>query len=379
MQNRGENRVRKLEAGKIRVNFPALLLIATFTACGPSPRPIPVSPGTAGAVRTGVVPDAVSIAWRVDAGSGIFAPLVVDETAVLATTTNRMLVALAPADGRRYWYQRFDGSVVSGATIQDGVVFIGTEDRRGEAHGVEYRRGRKRWSHRVGTVRFAPLIDEDRVIFASDEGRLIALRTEDGARVWETRFTAAPAMQPMLHGERILLASTRDTLYAFSRAGARVAHLALPSTISATPLLHADTLVAPLQDGRVYVIALDSLTIARRYTVDAPVLAPPVRDSDAWFVLSRAGTLWRLTDRPERIASTNSAVRASLAGSNGRLVAGTLDGRVIAFDTNGSVVWEMDVGESVSAPVNIASSAIYVALLRGDVLALRAGTGRSSH
>jgi outer membrane protein assembly factor BamB len=184
-------------------------------------------------------------------------------------------------------------------------------------------------------------------------------------------------MQPMLYRDRILLATTADTLYTFSRAGAPLEKLALPATASATPLLAGDTLIAPLHDSRVYVILLDSLRIARRYTVDAPVLAPPVRQGDAWYVLSRAGSVWKLSDVPTRIATTGSAVRASFAGADGRLVAGTLDGRVIAMATNGTVLWEIDVGEAVGAPATIAAGTIYVPLLRGDVVALRA-EGRSS-
>lgn len=363
------------------VNLSALLAMLVLTACSSGPRPIPVPAipsGTAGMDGPGMVPDSVWIDWRVNAGSGIYAPLSVHETAVIATTTNRLVVALSPSSGRRYWYQRFDGSVVSGAAIEDDLVFIGTESLRGEAYGIEYQRGRKRWSRRVGTVRFAPLPDAGRVIFASDGGRLTALRASDGSPQWETRFAGAPAMAPLRYRDRILLSTTHDTLYAFSSAGERVTQLGLPSTVSAVPLLTGDTLLAPLHDGRVYVIALDSMTIARRYSLDAPVLAPPVRDGNAWYVLSRAGTLWRLSDRPERIASTNSAVRASLAGVNGRLVAGTLDGRVIAFDTSGAELWEIVVGEAVSAPVHIARSAMFVPLLRGAVIALRSGRGRSS-
>ena len=373
MRYRGKNRGWKVDVAQNHVNLASLLLLTTVAACGPAPRPIPVSPGAVAVEITREVPDSVRIAWRTDAGSGILAPLVVHESAVLATTTNRLLVALAPSSGRRYWYQRFDGSIVSGAAVSGSDVFVATETRRGEAHGVEYQRGRKRWSRRIGAVRFAPLVDDGRVVFASDEGRLTAFQANDGAQAWEARFRGAPAMQPLLHGDHILLATTADTLYRFSRSGSLIDKLALPATVSATPLLSGDTLVAALHDSRVYVIALDSLRITRRYTVDAPVLAPPVKHDDAWYVLSRAGTVWKLSTAAERIATTGSAVRASFAGAGGRLVAGTLDGRVIAMDTSGDIVWEIDVGEAVGAPVTIAAGTVYVPLLRGEVVALRGG------
>ena len=378
MKSRGKNRGWKVDAGKISVNLPALLLAIGVTACGPSPRPIPITPGAVAVENTGVVPDSVSIAWRTDTGSGILAPLLVSNNAVLATTTNRLLVALSTATGRRYWYQRFDASVVSGAALLDDAVFIATESRRGEAHRVEYARGRKRWSRRVGAVRFAPLVDEGRAIFASDEGRLTAFDARDGSQAWQARFRGTPAMAPMLYRDRILLATTADTLYSFSRAGAELAKLPLPSTVSAEPLLSGDTLIAPLHDARVYVIALDSPRIARRYPVDGPVLAPPVKHGDAYYVVSRAGSVWELSGAPRRIATTGSAVRASFAGAGGRLVAGTLDGRVIAFDTSGAVLWQLNVGEAVSMPVTIAGSTIFVPLLEGEVLALRGSSGRRS-
>jgi outer membrane protein assembly factor BamB len=191
--------------------------------------------------------------------------------------------------------------------------------------------------------------------------------------VWRTRLSGGVLAPPILAGANLLVATAADSLFAVDAAtGAIQSRAALPAAPSAPGVLHADTLVLPLQNGMVASINAATLQPVRTFQLTEPVLAAPVELGNSLFVLNRGGELWRLgSAQPERVAALGGAARNALSMLDGRLLVGLLDGRLIALDPTGAQVWEYRATRSVSAPVTGVGAALFVPLLNGEVLKLQ--------
>ncbi len=358
----------KVNLRRVSVNLRLPLALACLlVACGPAPRPVPPLPPRE-PVST-LLPDSPRVAWRNDVGSGLIATLAVRGPALFATTTNRTVVALAQENGRRYWLHRFAGAINTGALVGNDRVYFATADLKGEAHALDAARGRRVWSRRIGPSRLAPLLLDDRLHFATDDGRLYALRANDGSILWQTDVSAGLVLSPIPLGNTLLTASAADSVYAIARAdGSIVQRAGIAATPSAPAILVGDTLIVPLHNATI--VGLDGRTLNRLFEIklDAPALAPPRRINADIYVLTRNAVLWRIAGgSAERVIELNGSARASLAEVDNRLVVGLLDGRVIALDAGGRRLWELRLPRSIISPAVASGSALFVPMINGEV------------
>jgi outer membrane protein assembly factor BamB len=270
-------------------------------------------------------------------GAGNTAALELRGPALFATTTNRLLVSLSQETGRRYWQHRFEGPVSTGAAIAGNRIFVATEQSNGQAFAIDARHGRTVWSRRIGSTRLAPLLLDDRVYFASDQGAVFALSQDDGRVIWQVRLSGSVVTPPQHTAAGILVSTSADSVYLLDPVtGASARRARLSATASAAASVANELILFPLHSGAV--VGLDAATLEPRFQVTA-----------------------------ERLAEFAGAARASLAEVSGRLIAGLLDGRLIAVDVDGKTLWTLQATRSVVAPVAASRDALFVPLINGDV------------
>ncbi|WP_411726001.1 outer membrane protein assembly factor BamB [Methyloglobulus sp.] len=113
--------------------------------------------------------------------------------AVILGTNDGEVIALNIENGALLWKTSVSSEVMSVPVVADGIVIIRTTD--GSVIALNEKTGQKSWSyeHNVPalTVRGtgAPLNIEDTLIEGYDNGKLMALRLEDGKYVWESSVT----------------------------------------------------------------------------------------------------------------------------------------------------------------------------------------------
>jgi outer membrane protein assembly factor BamB len=117
----------------------------------------------------------------------------VGATTVVLGTNDAEVIALNIDNGTQLWKVTVSSEVLSVPVISAGIVVLRTTD--GSVIALNEKTGQKVWSyeHNVPalTVRGtgAPLIIEDTIIEGYDNGKLMALRLEDGKYVWESSVT----------------------------------------------------------------------------------------------------------------------------------------------------------------------------------------------
>jgi outer membrane protein assembly factor BamB len=380
----------KVDLTQTRVNLPctwphirfAALLLLTAACHPPRPAP-PVPPGEwtaalGGPARAAYAGETVAVdlhaQWRKGVDRGFAAALQVHGPILVATTTGRAVVALNARTGMQYWSRRFNGPIAGTALRQDDLLFLATGDRENRVHAINITRGRGVWSRRVGPVRVEPLLLDSALIVVTETGDVVALRARDGSPLWRTAVGAAPATSPVSADGVLLVATTRDSLVRLDAGGRITGRIALPATPSAAALVRGDTLMLPAHSGDIIaVLVRDSLRLLWHTRLGAPVLAPVVPGrAGVSYALDRDAAVYRI--QPDgsatRIAALGGAASGCFAAVGDHLVVGRLDGTLFLLDAEGRVVFTLDMGDSLIAPVAAQGGALFVPLLRGAVVKL---------
>ncbi|HZN32364.1 MAG TPA: PQQ-binding-like beta-propeller repeat protein, partial [Pirellulaceae bacterium] len=135
--------------------------------------------------------------WRYDAQRSAASP---DELpAQLRTHWVRELPRLKPAwpDQAKMQFDAAYEPVAAGQRLFVGSSFDNT------VTAYDTRSGRELWTFFAdGPVRFAPLVWEDKLYFACDDGYLYCLKAADGSLIW--RFRGGPSDRKILGNERLI-------------------------------------------------------------------------------------------------------------------------------------------------------------------------------
>lgn len=367
---------------QVKWPFCALLFLVS---CGPSPRPVTPMTENGWATVLGnarraafeneLVPDSLEVAWDSDAGSGLRATVVVTDSAVFMGTTNRQLLALSTRSGRRHWVQRLEGEIASELVRSGRTLFMTTAEWNGRVHARDVARGKGVWRRDTGPARFSPLIEGGIVYVASDDGHVYALRSEDGEQIWRINLRGRTSATPLSAGDALIVGTSADTLYRIAKQnGAVTARAAVTGSMSAAPAMNGDTIIVGTHEGDVLGVSAQSLRTLWRVRTGAPILAAPIAAQNGTVhVLNRAAELWRIRGgSATKVRAFDGGVTTSFTLARDRYVIGFVNGTLLVTDMDGNVKAEHKFNDSVAAPVAVRGGALYVPLLHGRVVKLRA-------
>ncbi|HRT96506.1 MAG TPA: PQQ-binding-like beta-propeller repeat protein, partial [Planctomycetota bacterium] len=125
----------------------------------------------------------------------------------------------------------------SSPAVRDGRVYIGDEE--GRMLGFDAASGKALWAGELGgTISTCPLVCDDGVLFASDQGDA-ALVTHDGAVRWKRPLGARLAGQPLATQTQAIVPTERGVLVLRRADGQPDPRLVLPESpgkvLSAVP------------------------------------------------------------------------------------------------------------------------------------------------
>lgn len=321
-------------------------------------------------------PERPEVEWKVDVGRGLRSEPLVYGNVVVVTGSNRLVTAIGTDAGDLYWEKRLDGSVASAPVWRRDTLWIGEEIEDGKLYALRLRDGDDRWDRGLGRLAYTPLLDGNRLYVATEEGMAAAVYADEGDVLWRTRIPRGAASTPVVAEGQVLVPSRADTLYALEPAsGTIVRRLGLPGGVSAPPALADGMLLLPTHQGDLVAVDAASFEVAWTTSLGAPILAAPVvaPEGTVWL-LNTSGELWRVPPgrrEAERVVALGGAARSSLTLARERIIVGLLDGSLFLLRPDGSRVWELDLEDSIAAPVALSGGAIYVSLLRGSVAKVR--------
>lgn len=119
-------------------------------------------------------------------------PAVASNLLVIGTLDGHVY-GMNPKDGSRLWASELDSEVIAAPAISGDLVIVRTQD--GRVYGLDAATGKRRWVYDQGNVPTlslrgygTPLAANGVVFIGSDDGKLVALRQDNGEKLWEQRL-----------------------------------------------------------------------------------------------------------------------------------------------------------------------------------------------
>ena len=265
--------------------------------------------------------------------------------------TDRKVYAVNLQSGGVRWSVRLPGMIVGGVLLSGDTVYAASSRPEGRVVALRREDGKQIWRTSTDPIG-APLSIVDGVLIAETQrGGILGLDPSSGKVRWHRRLGVG-RVRAVAAGDGGVLLATTDSLFRLSSSEGRVTHRAAsPGTIIAPWLPHRGMLVAGTADSLVISIRPADLHLNWSLQVDAPVLSAPAAMGDTLFVASRIGTLYRIPpdSQPsaERIVGLEWPVTAPVAILDRQIILGGADGMIRALRTDGSEIWRLRVWRPV--------------------------------
>jgi hypothetical protein len=162
-------------------------------------------------------------------------------------------------------------------------------------------------------------------------------------------------------------------------------------TLNLTPASDTERIYLPLAGGTVVSLMGGNGQLNWRSEMGGELSASPVADEHAVYVASETGkpetgtrratgavrSLGREGGVTQWMRTLAMPLRGALTLGNGKLIGGSSDGKIYAFDsTNGEARWSYDYGAPFNSQPVVSESRVYVGSEDGTLLALDEGTGK---
>jgi outer membrane protein assembly factor BamB len=188
-------------------------------------------------------------------------------------------VVVRKANGDPWWTMRV-GDLFGGPVLLENHVLTATDD--GMLHALHLT-GPQRiaWTHDAGSpLRSTPVADDRMAYVGAQDGTLHAIRIADGSLAWKISLNGGEprAWQlfspPLLHGGKIYIGSATRELYCIdARSGKLVWKAATSDWIRSRPLVVGDAVFSAALDGKVEAFDLTGKPLWSVQATSHPILA----------------------------------------------------------------------------------------------------------
>lgn len=236
---------------------------------------------------------------------------------VFVVTKDNELLALDAATGRTQWNHvgtsEGEGVYGSPSPAADGNLVIAPYSS-GELYAFRAETGRVAWADNLSAVRRAsafwsltdiaamPVIDRNRAIAVSIGGRMVAVDTRSGSRVWQQELGSTTS--PWSVGDYVFAISNDQELLAIDRDGGGIRWIAQLDRYE-DPEKREDPIqwVGPIVAGNRVWVASSIGTLAEISVTDGSVVRKiDVKDPVSVSPIVARGTMYVLTDGGELVA-----------------------------------------------------------------------------
>jgi outer membrane protein assembly factor BamB len=276
------------------------------------------------------------------------------------------------------WKFKTEGKVFSSPIVQNGIVYIGSED--GNFYAIDEKSGNLKWKFKTnGAVHSSSSIYNDIVYFGSFDGHYYAVNAKTGKEIWRFKtkgehWYSEVGMWGMKPSD-LLMADLWDFYLS-------------------TPVIYLDN-KSPLaifgsSDGNLYAVDAKNGTLKWNFQTKAAIHSTPVLDKSTLYLGGWDGIFYALdckTGKEKWKFSTEiktgfTGIQASAAVSNGIVYFGARDPYFFALDTEtGKLIWKYNAENSwILSSAVIKDNTVYVGTSDTyALLALDAKTGKEKY
>ena len=355
----------------------AALLMSVNAGCGPAFRPVPnFIPGDVEAPEP-IEGTPLTLLWRNRPFRGPSAPIAHDDTIAFLGGSDRKVVALDLASGRKRWSHRLSGPLLGGVLFDGTTVYAATSRPDGKVRAFDPRSGNKLWETKTGYVEAPLALVGTTVVVLTQTRGAYGLGSGSGKILWHLPLgsSAIPPV-PLPSGE--VMITSHDSLFRMqARDGHVLVRRVAPGAVIGPWVEYPGVLIAATGDSLLVAIHPDSLDLAWKVQLDGPLLGPPDVVGDTAYAVTQPGSLYRvlLTEpvRAEKLGDPTWPPTAAATRFGDVVLLGGSDGKVRAVHPEtGSPQWELQIGRPVALPpVRLSDGTALLIGGRGDIWRIR--------
>jgi len=180
-----------------------------------------------------------TLVWRRQLGAPVITtPGPALDRLYLPLADNR-LVSLRLATGETVWERTLPAPITALLALEDQLVF-GTSAK--DVVSIELRRGRERWSRRIGgDMAGVPTADDKRIYYASRDNMLWAVDRKTGNLRWNAPLPSRPAGGPLILADAILMPLVSSEIMGFDpKSGKQSLTAAAAGEVGLQPYVRRD-------------------------------------------------------------------------------------------------------------------------------------------
>ena len=298
-------------------------------------------------------PAPLSWRWQQPSGSTPSGSPVVDGDTVYVTSGQRMY-ALNRADGNQKWRyplgnpldSYFHGSTVIG----DGMVFATAGGST--IYAINKNTGQEVWHYITpGQVMGSPVFINHLVMFAANDGSIMAINAKDGQPFYTTPIQIKDGIQGSLNvwGNDVLVFDTNNTLFAINVGSEKVDWSRETEGVASDvyPVVDSDSVYFVSNN---YLIGLGAATGQPRFStsVDENLTTAPAVSPSGIMAVTREGKAYFFSTNGQLLSHTaldlgSGPVVRPTGLSSGLFVALTFSGNIELIDSKSGILWNYPI------------------------------------
>ena len=173
------------------------------------------------------------------------------DSVVYSGNSNGYMYALGLRNGQTKWKFKTGASINCDASIKDGFVYFGSDDK---SFYCIKPNGTLKWKRELGTeFKASCTFYKDMVITAGVNGIIYAMNTEDGNVIWEYRTDGTIWASPVIQKDKIFIGSFDRKLYCINADnGEKLWHYETEGRIRASVVIWKNFIFAASDDRNIY-------------------------------------------------------------------------------------------------------------------------------
>jgi len=319
--------------------------------------------------------------WQYDAGGGITASPLVQDSILVICTLKGELHAVDLRTGKRIGYVTLDGAA-AGTPVWIGTdVYVPISYQDETIESVSINDGARNWRAKFGQSESSPLFFEKRLYVTSLNGTLYCLNAFNGDQVWKFQPAKEDVREPVrsspaTDGNVVVFGCDDGGVYAVHRAtGEEIWKFKASQSIFASPIIVKGCVVVGSLDGKLYCLDVQSGTMVWSFDTKSRVFGSASTNDSLVFVGTADGHCYALRvedGSPVWKFEAKSVINSAPLVTRDFVYVGSLDKNLYALDIqSGKEIWHYEAPGRIKVSPVIWNGTLLVTSEDNYVTALR--------
>jgi len=333
---------------------------------------------------SGALPDSLKVLWRFKTGGEVKSSPVIDDGLVFIGSNDGNIYAIDLYKGRKVWAYRTGGAVEASPCVVGGKVFVGSSDSF--MYALDARTGELNWKYEtggkiLGAANWASTGDGSNtlLVFGSYDGKVHCVDCTNGKAVWSYETDNYVNGTPAIGDGKAIVGGCDAMIHVISLSdGSGTGQIDAEAYIAASAAIFGKEAYVGNYAGLFLRADIDTGEIVWKYIEeDSPFFSSPAIGENVVIFGGRDNRLHCVNRSDGKVVWMFQAlgeIDSSPVICGDKVIVGSEDGRLYMLRlSDGGKVWSYEVGQPITSSPAIANGMVVIGCDDGYVYAFDTG------